>query len=419
MNRFSANWPAAVAGCSLMMFSCLAVSAADWARFRGPNGTGVSEDRGVPVEFGEQENLLWKVPVEPGNSSPIVAKQRIFFQTASADGSERHLRCLSLTDGTELWSHKVSGATAQTHPKSSLASCSAVADADRVIMPFWNGQELSVHAFSTAGKPLWTRKLGPFKSQHGAGHSPILIDGKVIIANDQDGLAEVLALDAESGEVLWKTARAPFRASYSTPLLVERPGEATEVLVASTGGASTYDLRSGSETWKWIWKSNDKQLRTVGSPIVSNGLVVFSGGNGPGDRQVAAVKLSGKGDVTDTHLAWETHKLFPYVPCMLTRGEHIYFVNDAAIAGCFVAKTGANVWTKRLGEGTFFSSPLMVEGRIYAFAENGTVFVFAAEPEFKLLATNRVDDEVLASPAVADGRLIVRGKKSLYCFGSR
>ncbi|RPI81716.1 MAG: hypothetical protein EHM42_10270, partial [Planctomycetaceae bacterium] len=319
----------------------------------------------------------------------------------------------------ELWRHEVPGSTATTHQKNSLASCSAAADSERVVMPFWDGVELSVMAFSTEGRPLWAKKLGPFKSQHGAGHSPILVDGKVILANDQDGMAEVIALDAETGDVVWKTARAPFRSSYSTPLLVERPGEATEVLVASTGGASTYDLRSGSETWKWIWKSNTKQLRTVGSPIVTNGLVVFSGGNGPGDRQVAAVKLAGRGDVSDTHLAWETHKIFPYVPCMLTRGEHIYFVNDAGIAGCFVAKTGESVWTKRLGEGTFFSSPVMIEGRVYAFAENGPVFVFAADPEYKLLATNRVDDEILASSAVADGRLVIRGKKNLYCFGAK
>ncbi len=388
----------------------------DWTRFRGPNGTGVADEVAIPVSFGEQERLLWKVPAGAGNSSPVVSNGRIFFQTTTEDGSERRLRCLALADGKEVWSRKVAGRAAPIHQKSSFASCSGTADAKRVVMPFWDGEELSVHAFSVDGEPLWVRKLGKFSSQHGAGHSPILIDGKVILSNDQDGLSEVVALSADSGEVLWKTPRTPTKANYSTPLLVQRPGAGLEVLIAGTPGASTYDLKTGTETWKWVWKSNTKQLRSVGSPIVIDGLVVFTGGNGPGDRQVAAVRLEGEGDVTDTHMAWETHKLFPYVPCMLTRGEHIYFVNDAGIAGCFVAKTGASVWTKRLGEATVSASPLIAGNKIYAPAENGTVFVFAASPEFELLATNHIDDGVIASPAAVDGKLIIRGKKNLYCF---
>jgi len=406
-------------GCLLWSLLPGAVMAADWNRFRGPNGTGSVEDAGVPVVFGEKDNLLWKVPVAAGNSSPIVSRGRIFFQTANEDGSERRLRCLSLADGKELWARPVSAKTAPTHAKSSLASCTGAADDQRIVMPFWDGAEISVHSFSLDGEPQWSRKLGSFTSQHGAGHSPILIDGKVILSNDQDGLAEVIALDAETGAVVWKTPRTPTRANYATPVLVERVAGIPEVLIAGTPGAATYDLRSGSETWKWIWKTNTKQLRSVGSPVVIDGLVVFSGGNGPGDRQVAAVKLSGNGDVTETNTAWETHKLFPYVPCMLTRGEHIYFVNDAGVAACYVGKTGVQVWSKRLGEGTFYSSPVMVSGRIYAAAENGTVFVFSAGQEFELLATNQIDDSVIASPAVVDGKLLIRGKQNLYCFGVR
>lgn len=393
--------------------------AADWNRFRGPNGTGSVEDAGVPVQFGEQDNLLWKVPLASGNSSPIVSQGRIFLQTANEDGSERRLRCLSLADGKELWARAITAKSAHTHAKSSLASCTGAADDRRVVMPFWDGTEISVHAFSLDGEPQWSHRLGSFTSQHGAGHSPILVDGKVILSNDQDGTAEIVALDAETGAVIWKTPRTPTRANYATPVLVERVAGIPEILIAGTPGAATYDLRSGSETWKWVWKSNTKQLRAVGSPVVIDGLVVFSGGNGPGDRQVAAVKLSGQGDVTETNLAWETHKLFPYVPCMLTRGEHIYFVNDAGVAACYVGKTGEQVWSRRLGEGTFYSSPVMAAGRIYAAAENGTVFVFSAAKQFELLATNQLDDSVIASPAVVDGRLLIRGKQNLYCFGTR
>ena len=220
--------------------------AADWNRFRGPNGTGSVEDAGVPVQFGEQDNLLWKVPLASGNSSPIVSQGRIFLQTANEDGSERRLRCLSLADGKELWARAITAKSAHTHAKSSLASCTGAADERRVVMPFWDGTEISVHAFSLDGEPQWSHRLGSFTSQHGAGHSPILVDGKVILSNDQDGTAEIVALDAETGAVIWKTPRTPTRANYATPVLVERVAGIPEILIAGTPGASTYDLRSGS-----------------------------------------------------------------------------------------------------------------------------------------------------------------------------
>jgi outer membrane protein assembly factor BamB len=407
-------WALSALGC---LTCCTWLAAADWGRFRGPNGTGIAADTSLPVEFGEESGLAWKVPVDAGNSSPVVFGGRIYFQTANADGSERRLRCLALANGKELWVRQVSGKQAKVHPKSSLASGSAAVDAQRVVMLFWDGETLSVHAYSPDGDPLWTRPLGQFSSQHGAGHSPVLVENRVLVANDQDGVAEVVALDAKTGEVLWKTPRTANRANYSTPTLVERPGQPPELLVVSTAGTATYDLASGSETWKWNWKSNTKQLRTVASPLVTQGLVIFSGGNGPGDRQVAAVRLDGQGDVTETHLAWETHKLFPYVPSMLARGEHLYFVNDAGIAGCFLAKTGEQVWSHRLGEATVYASPLMAGGRIYAPAENGKVFVLNASPEYELLATNQLDDSIIASPATADGLLLIRGKTHLYAFG--
>jgi outer membrane protein assembly factor BamB len=396
-------------------------SASDWPRFRGPNGTGISTDAGVPIEIGETTNLLWKVEIPgAGNSSPIVSKRHIFLQTASDDGNQRLLVCLDLADGKQLWSKPAPGATAHTHPKNTLASCSGAADGTRVYMPFWDGQHLALSAYDFDGKHAWTCDLGPFPGgQHGAGHSPTVVGGKVILANDQDGLAEVVAVDAASGVVAWKTPRNPFRSSFSTPVLLEQPGESPAILVTSTDGVSAYDVAKGTEKWRWAWESNTIQLRTVGSPIVSQGMVFFTGGNGPGDRHAVAINLSQKQPARAVNLAWETRKDFPYVPCMLSRGEHLYFINDAGIAGCYVAKTGAKVWNNRLPGGNVTASPVMVENRIYAFSENGHAFVFAAHPTFELLASAKLDEGVMASPAVADGRLLVRGKHHLYCFGNK
>jgi outer membrane protein assembly factor BamB len=395
--------------------------AADWPRFRGPNGSGISNDRGVPVEIGESTNLLWKVEIPGlGNSSPIVSRQRIFLQTATEDGSQRLLLCLNLADGKQIWSQSTSGGTAHTHDKNTLASGTAATDDTRVYMPFWDGHRLSVSAYDFDGKPAWTTDLGPFPGgQHGAGHSPIVVGGKVVLANDQDGSSVVVALDAADGEIAWKLPRKAYMSSFSTPVVLERSGAAPEVLVTSADGVSGYDVANGIEKWKWIWESNTAHLRTVGSPILSQGLVFFSGGNGPGARHVVAVNLHDRADGRAPDLAWELRNTFPYVPCMLSRGEYLYFINDSGIAGCYVAKTGESVWTNRLPGGNVTASPVMVEDRIYAFSETGHAFVFAADTDFSLLASAELNEGVMASPAVADGRLLVRGKHHLYCFGNK
>ena len=401
-----ASWPGTTVG-------------ADWTRFRGPNGTGESSDPEIPLEIGESENLVWKVELPGGgNSCPITSHGKIFLQTASSDGANRSLLCLDLATGKKLWSRDVAGTMAKTHNKNSLASCSAAVDDERVYMPFWDGQNLSVLAFSHEGEPVWTAPLGSFTSQHGPGHSPIITAGKVIIANDQDGLAELIALDAKTGKLAWKKPRHPFRASYSTPILFSRNGKSDEVIAASTQGVTGYNPADGTELWNWDWKSNSQELRTVGSPIVCQEHVFFTGGNGPGARHAVAVNLSGKQGAAPV-FAWETQKDFPYVPCMLSRGDNLYFVNDAGIAGCYEAKTGRNLWLKRLNGGDVTASPVMIENRVYAFTETGGVFVFAADPQFNLLYSGKLDEGVKSSPAVADGRLLVRGNKSLYCFGKK
>ena len=191
---------------------------------------------------------------------------------------------------------------------------------------------------------------------------------------------------------------------------------ATELIVASTAGITSYKPDNGDENWKWAWKFTDtKALRTVGSPIVSNGLILVSSGDGDGSRSMVAVQ-PGK----DARKVWDNKRSFPYVPCMLTHGEHIYFVNDGGVAACHKAGTGAEVWKERLGGG-FTASPVLIDGKVYAPSEDGKVYVFAAEPNFKLLARNTLADgeKIYASPAVAGSRLFVRGEGHLYCIGKK
>jgi outer membrane protein assembly factor BamB len=182
---------------------------------------------------------------------------------------------------------------------------------------------------------------------------------------------------------------------------------------------SGLDPETGSVRWAWNWTTNDQQLRTVGSPVMTQGLIFFGGGNGPGDRHTVAVRMGGKGELPFESMEWSARKMLPYVPSMLPSGEHVFFVNDSGIAGCFVARTGDVVWSNRLGGGDVTSSPLLIDDKIYVVNEKGTAFVFAADPkQFKLLATSDLGEVVRASPAVADHRLIIRGREHLFCFGN-
>ncbi len=402
-------------------------SADNWSRFRGPNGTGVSADKNIPVRWDEKEGVAWKVETPGlGNSSPVIWGDRLFLQSSKEDGTERVLLCLNVKDGKTLWTRSVPATKARTHNKNSMASSTPATDGERVYVLFWDGQTITLHAYDFEGNPVWKQGLGEFisragkgddeKNQHGAGASPVVYHGKVYLNNDQTGMAELVALDAKTGKMLWKAPRKAFRTCYSTPFLLEGPGRKPELVISSTAGVTSYDPDTGAVNWDWKWTTFEGMaLRTVGSPIYSNGLIVATSGDGSGARHAVAVRAGGKGDVTQSALAWEEkRRVFPYVPCTLTLGEHLYSVNDLGIAYCHEAKTGKKVWEERLG-GNVSASPVLIDGKVYAVSEEGNVYVYRAAPQFELLAKNTVGERVIASPAVAGGRLFIRTAKHLVC----
>ena len=388
-----------------------------WPRFRGPNGDGVSLDKGVPVAWSEKDGILWKTAVPGlGNSSPVVWGDRIFVQSASPDGKERWILCYSTSSGDTLWKQVVPGVRARIHSKNSLASSTPATDGERVYAVIWDCKEVGVYAYDVRGTPLWRRSLGEFVSQHGAGVSPIVYDGKIIVANDQDGSSTLIALDAQSGRIVWQSPREPFRACYSTPFVLATMGQSPRVIVASTAGVTSYDPADGKADWNWKWVFSGMPLRTVSSPVFQEGLVFVNSGDGNGDRHTVAVRLGKENERAGQRLVWEKQRGFPYVPSMLVSGEHLFYVNDDGIAGCYVARTGESVWTERLG-GKVTASPVLIDGKVYAANESGTVFVFPATTSFRLLAKNQIGEAVIATPAVSDGRLYIRGKEHLFCIG--
>jgi outer membrane protein assembly factor BamB len=389
--------------------------AADWPRFRGPNGTGIADDKDIPVRWDMNKNVLWKVPIPgQGNSSPVVWNNRLFLQTGNKEGTERILLCLDVGSGATVWTAKMPGNVAKKHTLNTFASSSPAVDRDRAYVVFWDGNNLSMHAYNHDGKPVWTKELGKFTGDHGAGNSPIVFEDKIFFANDQDGKAVLLCLDAKTGNEVWHADRPFYRACYSTPLLRDLPSGKKELVVVSTKGITGYDPDKGTQNWNWIWKFYTKkgELRTTSSPILAHGILFACSGDGGGDRHMVAVTLGEK-----PALAWENRKDFPYVPCLLVHGDYLYFVNDKGFAGCFHAKTGNRCWLERLG-GDCLSSPVLIDGKIYSANDDGDVFVIEPTPtKLNVLAKNSLGEIIRASPAVADNRLFIRGQKHLFCIG--
>ncbi|HYF00099.1 MAG TPA: PQQ-binding-like beta-propeller repeat protein [Planctomycetota bacterium] len=389
--------------------------AQEWTRFRGPNGSGVSESKNVPVKWGESE-ILWKVAIPgPSHSQPVIWGERLFLCGAKDDGRERSIHCLRKDDGRELWSRKLPSQTHGKHKLNSFASSSPTVDAERVYAAFVDPEHFVVKAWDHAGKELWSVDLGPFKSQHGHGASPILHDDKLIVTNDQDGASFVAALDAKTGRMAWKSPRRNTDQStaYSTPILLERPGAAPELLTSSgVHGLSSLDPRTGRVNWEA--RVFDK--RAVSSPVLAGNLVVGTCGQG-GSGTLYAVKLGGRGDVTSSHLAYQVKTAAPYVPTPVALGDRLFLVSDKGVASCVEAGTGRVIWSERIG-GEYYCSPVLAEGRVYVNSTAGETVVFQASESFSLLARNPLGEGSHTAPVIDGGRLYLKTFNHLLCVGT-
>ncbi len=230
----------------------------------------------------------------------------------------------------------------------------------------------------------------------------------------------LVALDKRNGQLIWEAARVAERACYSAPFLFQRPGQKNpELIVTSTTAVTGYNVETGAKIWEatgWQEHAGKVLMRTVASPaLAGDTLCVCSGGDA--GRLAIGLALPGPGKTDAPQRIWENRKDFPYVPSPVALGEHFYFVNDKGFAGCYHARTGKREWYERVAESGFHASPLVIDGKLYAISTGGEVYVFAAEPTYRLLARSELGEVVRATPAVADGRLYIRGERHLFCLG--
>jgi outer membrane protein assembly factor BamB len=387
----------------------------DWPQFRGPDGQGHSTERGLPVEWSESQNVLWKTPVVGrGWSSPVVAADRVWLTTAIQNSGGLSLRALAFDaeTGREVVNAEVFRYRNRNilNPKNSHASPTPVVEADRVYVHFGADGTAALNAVS--GEILWKAQF-PYESQHGNGGSPVLYRDLLIFSCDGYFEGFVVALDKLTGKVRWKTHRQrPAAQAYTTPLTI-RVGERDEIVSVGAYRAVAYDPETGKEIWTVTY---DDGFSNVPRPVYGHGLVFIA--TGFQTPSLIAVRTDGTGDVTRTHIAWTMRRAAPFTPSPLLVDDDLYVVNDLGIVSCLDARTGAVQWQQRIG-GNHSASPVFADGRIYFLSEEGVATVIAPGKQFRKLATNELDGAALASMAVARASIFIRTDGHLYRIGIR
>jgi outer membrane protein assembly factor BamB len=384
----------------------------DWSQFRGPTGQGHSSETGLPLEWSETRNVLWKTDLRGrGWSSPVVSGGRVWLTTAVAESGGASLRAVAfdVESGRELVNVEVFRMrdARLKNPKNSHASPTPILEGDRVYVHF--GGE-GTAALDTAGKIVWKAQF-PYASQHGAGGSPALYKDLLIFSGDGHYEAWVIALDKNTGAVRWKTERRkPFDQAYTTPLVI-RVGDREQIVSVGAYRAAAYDPLTGKEIWFVRYEDG---FSNVPRPVFGHGLVYIA--TGFQEPSLLAVRADGKGDVTATHIAWRMTRGAPYTPSPLLVGDELYVISDLGVLTCVDARSGNVHWQQRVG-GNHSASPIFAEGRIYFLNEEGVATVIAPGRTLQKLATNTLDGATLASMAVWGGSIFIRSHSHLYRIG--
>ncbi len=379
-----------------------------WPRWRGPWGQGYSNERDLPVEWSSEKNIEWRTAIPgQGNSSPIIWDDRIYLTSWFDDGKRRSLVSIRRTDGELLWVKDAPAVEPEGRviSKNGYASATPVTDGERVYTFFGN---TGLVAFDLDGEVVWHRELGPFDAMHGTGASPVVCGDLVILFQEQSSKQSIgIALDRRTGNEVWSVTRPP-ALGWCTPVPL-RVGDREELIWGSSHTLVSFDPRTGRE----LWTCSGPTREVIPTIVHGNGLVYScSGRNGP----TLAVRPGGDGDVTSSHLAWQVVRGGPHVPSPAIAGDLLYLVNDRGILTCLDALDGTTVYQTRL-EGMFSASPSIAGGKIYLTNEDGDTFVVRLGSEYELVSVNPIGERVLASMAMLDGRIYLRGAKHLFAIG--
>ncbi len=404
-----------------------------WTRFRGPNGSGISGAEAIPIKWtAEEYNWTVKLPGD-GSSSPVAWKENLFVTCNDRKKSIRSIVCVNAANGKTNWRRGFPYTSYRVHRDNDFASATPAVDAAGVVVAWSLPGQLLMLALDLEGKELWRRDLGPYVGIHGSASSPIIVDGLVILANDQmhpevmkrhlpkgasmvPGKSFLIAVDRMSGKTRWKIDRRTVLAGYSTPCVRQAGGGARELVFSGTAhGMTGVDLATGKLNWEIKGILNS---RVVGSPQLYQDLVFGSYGSGLSAQRLVAVQAPRKGGVKEPKVAYKVSQSPPLVPSCLIKDDLLFLWTDSGIVSCLDAATGKRHWRERVG-GSYYCSPVWIDGRLYCTSKAGAVVVIAADKTFKLLAKNPLGEKCFATPAVANGVMYQRTQTKLFSLGGK
>jgi outer membrane protein assembly factor BamB len=390
-------------------------------------------EKGLPLHWSATSNVVWKTEI-PGQgwSSPIVYGDRVFVTSAAENGASCHVICLDRKTGNISWDKEVfQQVPRRKEAKNSYATPTTASDGEKVFAAFGDG---SLVALANDGTVVWTNREAKYYSRHGLGASPILYQDLLIMPFDGSNPVTaagqypnntpeerlgwqipwdqsfILALDKQTGRTRWKARRGLSRIGHATPVIVRENNQ--ERLLSICGDAvQTFDLKSGER----LWSAYAQGEGLVPSPVTGRGMVFAA--SGFEKTTLRGFRTGGKGDVTQTHIAWEQRKGVPTQASLLYAKSWLFAITDGGIATCYQPDTGEIVWQERIG-GNHCASPIYADDKIYFLSELGEGTIIEAGPVFKILARNSVGEKCQASYAAAQGQLFIRSEKHLYCIGA-
>ena len=466
---------------SLVALSSLVAQGGSWPQFRGTNAQGLAVNtRSLPPDIGpDSRHVAWKVKLPPGHSSPVVTDDRIYLQAVA----DEHLLTMALDreTGAEVWRQETPhAALEEIHRIGSHAQCTIATDGRHVVSFFGS---YGLECFDTAGKRLWTLPLGPFKNTFGAGSSPIICDGRVVLSQDHDLDSFLIAVDVRTGAVLWKADRSDYLRNYGSPIIWTVEGQ-RQVVVAGTLRVTGYSLETGAE----LWSASGIARFVSATPTVGPENMLFASGfaagnevggerfmvapfaealpqfdkNGNGtleeeelpegpiamrfsqvDRDkngslseaeydlfrnlfavgrnaIVAIKPGGRGEITESHVAWTQTKHVPFCASPVATSDFLYTIRDQGILTSLKLATGQKQKEGRLeAAGDYYSSPVAGDGKLYLLDERGRLTVVSDAADWQVLHTADFEENCYATPALVDNQIFLRTVGHLYCFGRR
>ena len=463
--------------CVAWTSTLLAADAPEWPQFRGPGGTGVSDDVKVPTQLEPDKNVAWKFAVPPGMSSPVIAGNKLFL-TAFENGKLLTL-AYSRTDGKELWRREAAAKRIEPYLKieGSPAASTPATDGEKLVVYFGS---CGLICYDLAGNELWKYELPTAETNNdfGTGSSPVIADGKVVLQRDQSRDSRLICVELSNGSLAWEAKREGVKTSWGSACIWETP-QGKQVVVAGSTRVNGYDLKTGAEKWKvtgtpavpcttpvaaegklffaaWAPGGNDFKMPTFDEVLKQAGeeklghltkagsektfLKDFFDSNDPnkdgkltreewdsqlkflasGKNIAFALTPGGSGDITKSHVAWSTTKGLPYVPSPLVYRGVMYTMNNGGRLSAFDAKTGKELYeTEAVGIGSIYASPVAANGHLYICGLDKSVVVVKAGDSPDKVSSAKLDDRIAATPAIADGTIYIRTAKTLYAFSEK